>query len=253
MQEGRRELGVLIDRVLHLGAPMARAASLSATMMRAPTGVRAGISATLRAPGISAALGARGVDLNLDLFSFSRAKKVSSEDNGDYPIGNAFWSALETTFGSPIKDENKNLLNAIFNPRLSDRRNEGDRFVPPDMSVSNVKKLGSLLKEEEKVRKSRKGHFFSNKFVMDDAGPLFPSCWKSSVKIAHGQTSKQFVLYKAEEGEFNHVMESVAPVFKNSTEDGTIFRIYKKNRFEIRTTQENDSEEKVGAVFSMKW
>merc|ERR1712242_687468 len=33
------------------GAPMARAASLSATMMRAPTGVRAGISATLRAPG----------------------------------------------------------------------------------------------------------------------------------------------------------------------------------------------------------
>merc|ERR1719499_349707 len=41
------------------GAPMARAASLSATMMRAPTGVRAGISATLRAPGISAALGAR--------------------------------------------------------------------------------------------------------------------------------------------------------------------------------------------------
>merc|ERR1719195_55521 len=41
------------------GAPMARAASLSSTMMRAPTGVRAGISATLRAPGISAALGAR--------------------------------------------------------------------------------------------------------------------------------------------------------------------------------------------------
>merc|ERR1712203_466158 len=60
------------------GAPMARAASLSATMMRAPTGVRAGISATLRAPGISAALGARGVDLNLDQFDLSEAMKVSS-------------------------------------------------------------------------------------------------------------------------------------------------------------------------------
>merc|ERR1712039_317943 len=84
------------------GAPMARAASLSATMMRAPTGVRAGISATLRAPGISAALGARagisatslapsvfpqafraapgalrtarGVDLNLDQFDLSQTR-----------------------------------------------------------------------------------------------------------------------------------------------------------------------------------
>merc|ERR1712242_564116 len=84
------------------GAPMARAASLSATMMRAPTGVRAGISATLRAPGISAALGARagisatslapsvfpqafraapgalrtarGVDLNLDQFDLAQTR-----------------------------------------------------------------------------------------------------------------------------------------------------------------------------------
>merc|ERR1712050_829250 len=75
------------------GAPMARAASLSATMMRAPTGVRAGISATLRAPGISAALGARGVDLNLDQFDLSQATKVSSNEACDAPVGNAFWAA----------------------------------------------------------------------------------------------------------------------------------------------------------------
>merc|ERR1712037_396202 len=106
------------------GAPMARAASLSATMMRAPTGVRAGISATLRAPGISAALGARagisatslapsvfpqafraapgalrtarGVDLNLDQFDLSQAMKVSANETFESPIGNAFWSALDT-------------------------------------------------------------------------------------------------------------------------------------------------------------
>merc|ERR1719422_2783219 len=109
------------------GAPMARAASLSATMMRAPTGVRAGISATLRAPGISAALGARagisatslapsvfpqafraapgalrtarGVDLNLDQFNLSQAMRVSSDDTYDVPIGNEFWSALDTNSG----------------------------------------------------------------------------------------------------------------------------------------------------------
>merc|ERR1712050_140162 len=119
------------------GAPMARAASLSATMMRAPTGVRAGISATLRAPGISAALGARagisatslapsvfpqafraapgalrtarGVDLNLDQFDLSQAAmKVSSNEICDAPVGNEFWSALDTNSG--FEDEYMNLF-----------------------------------------------------------------------------------------------------------------------------------------------
>merc|ERR1719367_1092467 len=144
------------------GAPMARAASLSATMMRAPTGVRAGISATLRAPGISAALGARagisatslapsvfpqafraapgalrtarGVDLNLDQFNLSQAMQVSSEEICDAPIGNEFWSALDGN--AAFEDEYQNLFKAIFNPCLSDRRDEGDRFIPPNMSIS---------------------------------------------------------------------------------------------------------------------
>merc|ERR1712079_412931 len=118
------------------------AASLSATMMRAPTGVRAGISATLRAPGISAALGARagisatslapsvfpqafraapgalrtarGVDLNLDQFNLSQAMKVSSDETCDAPIGNAFWLALDNNSG--FEGEYKSLFNAIFNP-----------------------------------------------------------------------------------------------------------------------------------------
>merc|ERR1719221_1813336 len=157
------------------GAPMARAASLSATMMRAPTGVRAGISATLRAPGISAALGARagisatslapsvfpqafraapgalrtarGVDLNLDQFDLSQAMKVSSDEAFETPTGNAFWSVLEANSG--FEEKYSNLFNAIFNPCLSDRRDEGDRFIPPNMSISYLEKLGNLVKEEE--------------------------------------------------------------------------------------------------------
>merc|ERR1712203_910079 len=124
------------------GAPMARAASLSSTMMRAPTGVRAGISATLRAPGISAALGARagisatslapsvfpqafraapgalrtarGVQFGLDRFDLSQAMKVSSNETFETPIGNAFWSALDTNSG--FDDKYNNLFHAIFNP-----------------------------------------------------------------------------------------------------------------------------------------
>merc|ERR1711870_178258 len=157
------------------GAPMARAASLSATMMRAPTGVRAGISATLRAPGISAALGARagisatslapsvfpqafraapgalrtarGVDLNLDEFDLSQATKVSSDESCDAPIGNEFWSALDTKAG--FDEEYQNLFSSIFNSDLSDRRDEGDRFIPPNMSVSYLEKLRNLVNEEE--------------------------------------------------------------------------------------------------------
>merc|ERR1712113_370986 len=113
--------------------------------MRAPTGVRAGISATLRAPGISAALGARagisatslapsvfpqafraapgalrtarGVDLNLDQFNLSEAMKVSSAEICDVPIGNGFWSALDTNSG--FEDKYQSLFKAIFNTGLS--------------------------------------------------------------------------------------------------------------------------------------
>merc|ERR1719221_1957117 len=159
------------------GAPMARAASLSSTMMRAPTGVRAGISATLRAPGISAALGARagisatslapsvfpqafratpgalrtarGVQFGLDRFSLSQAMKVSSDETCDVPIGNAFWSNLDTNCG--FEEEHMNLFKAIFNPSFSDRREEGDRFIPPKMSMPYLEKLGSLVKEEERA------------------------------------------------------------------------------------------------------
>merc|ERR1712038_934455 len=134
----------------------ARAASLSATMMRAPTGVRAGISATSLAPSVfpqafRAAPGAlrtaRGVDLNLDQFDLSQAMKVSSTETCDAPIGDAFWSALDSKSG--FEGELKDLFNAIFNPSLSDRREEGDRFIPPNMNNSYLEKLGNLVKEEE--------------------------------------------------------------------------------------------------------
>merc|ERR1712187_581900 len=124
----------------------------------ATLGARAGISATSLAPSVfpqafRAAPGAlrtaRGVDLNLDQFDLSQASKVSSTETFDAPTGDAFWSALDSKSG--FEGELKDLFNAIFNSSLSDRREEGDRFIPPNMSSSYLERLGDLVKEEELV------------------------------------------------------------------------------------------------------
>merc|ERR1712060_568461 len=134
-------------------------ATLRAPGISAALGARAGISATSLAPSVfpqafRAAPGAlrtaRGVDLNLDQFDLSQATKVSSDESCDVPIGNAFWSTLDTKSG--LEDDYEKLFKAIFNPSLSDRRDEGDRFVPPNMSSSYLEKLGNLVKEEELVQ-----------------------------------------------------------------------------------------------------
>merc|ERR1712032_247058 len=48
-----------------------------------------------------------------------------------------------------------------------------------------------------------------------------------------------------------HVIQSATPMFDKSTEDGMRFRVYKVGSLEVRTTQELDGKETVGAVFSV--
>merc|ERR1719359_437004 len=52
--------------------------------------------------------------------------------------------------------------------------------------------------------------------------------------------------------EAEQVLKSTAPTFHKNTEDGTSFRIYKVGTVEVRTTQEYDGTEVVGAVFSVR-
>merc|ERR1712099_194647 len=100
---------------------------LRAPGISAALGARAGISATSLAPSVfpqafRAAPGAlrtaRGVDLNLDQFNLSQAMKVSSNETYDAPVGNAFWSVLDTD--SEFEDKHMSLFKAVFNPCLSD-------------------------------------------------------------------------------------------------------------------------------------
>merc|ERR1712232_480117 len=110
----------------------------------------------------------------------------SNSLGGELAIGNAFWSSVCDDSKSPLKDKDKSLLMDIFNPFLSDRRDEGDKFMPPDNSFLYVNQLRNLVREEKSVQEQRKDKFLSNDFVVDNAGPLFPSSWTSGFKVARG-------------------------------------------------------------------
>ena len=51
---------------------------------------------------------------------------------------------------------------------------------------------------------------------------------------------------------FSDVLPSAAPEFQKSTEDGTVFRIYRLGSLEVRTIQEPEGNEQIGVVFSSR-
>merc|ERR1740129_1306265 len=185
----------------------------------------------LRAVNISG-VDPRGVDLNLNNFDLSKATRVASEvaapqvaQDACAAIGQAFWSSIDSTDGSVFKEEDRILLAGLFNKRLSDRRDDGDQFVPPDTSVTYMQRIGSLMKEEEAVVAQRKRRFFSKKFVAECPGPLFPSSWKNYIDIERKTSSSpdECMLhdrpeYISQPSVFDHVIQSATPVFDKSSE-----------------------------------
>mmetsp|Transcript_71949 Transcript_71949/g.232792 ORF Transcript_71949/g.232792 Transcript_71949/m.232792 type:complete len:363 (-) Transcript_71949:158-1246(-) len=202
-----------------------------------------------------------GVDLNLDEFNLSAPTQlerenfcVQLEDGAD--ISGAFWQNLRNDAPSMFSEEDKRLLRRIFNPRLSDRSEEGDVFIPPETSSAYVQKLRCLVNEEETLMQQRKDHFFSKAFNQEQPGSLFPSSWMSSVEISRQETTTKPGStwharpdLKAQAHMFEQALESAVPVFEKSTEDGTQFRIYRFGSLEVRTTQD-EGFETIGAVFS---
>merc|ERR1712203_779067 len=137
----------------------------------------------------------KGVDLNLGAFDLSDTVPLAQEDStrswaGDFKssdpslvVGSAFWASVDGDAESALTEEDKQLLRSIFNPSFSDRRDEADAFVPPDTSMSYIRKLRDLVKNEEMVRQERKDHFFSTRFSINDAGSVFPRSWTASIEI----------------------------------------------------------------------
>jgi hypothetical protein len=249
--------------------PARLGAALSAASIGAPriTGLGAAVSAMSSAPRL------QGVDLRLDKFDLSEAKRVSLEAReGSWgsqvkslddccAVGSSFFAAVDGS-KNLFKDEDRELLRKVFHPTLSDRRKEGDLFVPPDASYSYVHKLRSLVKEEDWVRESRKNAFFAHTFAMGNPGTLFPHSWTPSFEIARGQQPApdkqlQGILiprpeYKGQAAALLEHVRSSAPVFDKSAEDGLRFRIYRLGSLEVRTTKESGGDEIIGAVFSIR-
>jgi len=201
----------------------------------------------------------RGVDLNLDQFSFSEPTRVEglSWGSSDHEVkcaslGNSFWSSLES--GADFNDDAKMLLNKVFNPQLSDRREEGEHFVPPETTHDYVKSLSALVNEEQQTCEQRKEHFLSQEFSVSNPGELFPKSWVPSVEIVsekEGNGNLQVRSdYLAQSEKFAHALTSTTPTFERTSEDGVCYRIYELGSLQVRTTQESDEQEIVGAVYS---
>jgi len=235
-------------------------------------------------PALSAAMSAgapldvarlQGVDLRLDQFDLSEVKRVSLEAQAGswgseakaldecVEMGSAFFECLDGSH-KLFKDDDLALLKNVFNPALADRRSEGDLFIPPDASYSHVQKLRELVKEEETVQERRKELFFSVDFLMGDPGRNFPRSWTPTFEITHGRRSipapegqSQGVLhlrpeYKDQTLLLDCALKTSAPIFDKCTEEGLRFRIYRAGSLEVRTTQEREGREIVGAVFSIR-
>merc|ERR1719210_2151336 len=119
-----------------------------------------------------------GVDLNLDEFNLSAPTEVARSDiiarlDEGADISAAFWMNLEDDVPSMFTEEDRLLLKQVFNPALSDRQDEGDRFIPPDASREYVQRLRSLVLEEQSVQEQRMDLFFNKTFDSENAGPMF--------------------------------------------------------------------------------
>jgi len=206
----------------------------------------------------------RGVDLNLGKFDLTATAKVTGEAavwgsdlQACTPVASAFWPSIDDKAATAFGAHDKKLLSEIFHPVLSDRRQEGDRFVPPETSFDYMQKLKALVQEEKKMQEKRKMHFFSSSFVIGAAGPLFPSSWTERVEIARADAAAKAAAplkprpdLLAQAALLEPTMKSVTPTFKEITEEGLTFRIYRLGSLEVRTTQEHGGKEEVGVVFS---
>jgi hypothetical protein len=237
--------------------------------MAVPLGQATLSSVPLGATVASMSESKRGVDLNLDEFSLTEAKTASEERQlGDWGFcqvssGNLsasmvdeFWASVDgRAKASSFLEEGKQLLWRVFNPHLSDRRDEGDLFVPPSTNFSHVQSLIDLTTDEQYFRQQRASHFCSADFSKSSPGFLFPRTWICSVEVSNGPWPEEGLRSSKLHAVQDHTLSTsalklITPTFDKYADDGTRFRIYTVGSLEVRTVQEHDSAEVIGAVFS---
>jgi len=209
----------------------------------------------------------QGVDLSLSKFDLSAPTKAAAEDpagswgfqsaDGGASLGAAFWSSVDGGSEASLREEDRSLLRAVYNPHLSDRREEGNHFVPPDASAAYVRNLRQLVAQEAQVRAQRKERFLGKDFAEGEPGPLFPPSWTPAFELARRLPGSapaagpaRLRRYTGKAPVSLEDLRPAAPAFDKAAEDGTRFRVYRRGGLEVRTTQEPDGQEAIGAVFS---
>jgi hypothetical protein len=234
--------------------PSAKFPSALASRMKMTAGAIGQLGLGVGAAGKPMPLDPAGVDLNLDGFSLDEPVPVCAEASGPCGAGlaGAFWSNLEGSSEAAFNAEDKKLLKSIFNPNLSDRREEGDGFVPPDFNREYMEQLHALVTQEEAMRLKRTEHFLSPDFCPDEPGPLFPYSWAATHGISKARVSSQALQLCSDFTEDMFDLKVTTPEFEKTTEDGLRFRMYKFGSLDVRTVQEHDGKEVIGAVFSSR-
>ncbi|CAK0847784.1 unnamed protein product [Prorocentrum cordatum] len=221
------------------------------------------VTGGLRTPAMRAAVSMRaggvprGVDLNLDGFEFSETERVSdivlSDAGSATPMGSSFWQMIDDhdPEESLFADKDVELLRAVFHPRLSDRRAEGDLFVPPPTCGAHAARLRALVREEAAVQDQRRRHFFSAKFDERSVGALFPFSWQDPFRAQAAPPRLRLRADLLEQaGELAGALGAAVATFDKLTEEGSRFRAYRAGDLELRTCQEAGGPETVGAVLA---
>jgi len=162
---------------------------------------------------------------------------------------------------SAVPGKDVGLLRRVFNPVLSDRRSEGQAFLPPQTSFEYMQILRSLVEEEESTQQRRRTHFMSKDFSATAPGQLFPLSWTSEVEVMKRKGEVNPFLAPTKKPcdiaplapVLEYGLKAVAPKFKKVTEDGVAYRIYRLGKKEVRTIQQEEARrEEIAAVFELE-
>eukprot|EP00403_Amphidinium_massartii_P030493 CAMPEP_0178387574 /NCGR_PEP_ID=MMETSP0689_2-20121128/9144_1 /TAXON_ID=160604 /ORGANISM="Amphidinium massartii, Strain CS-259" /LENGTH=957 /DNA_ID=CAMNT_0020007943 /DNA_START=58 /DNA_END=2931 /DNA_ORIENTATION=+ len=138
--------------------------SLEVTPGRPEAGQRPARPRPGRRPPRRAPIDPQGVDLGLEEFNLSEATKVDGAarassltlvPTSSRRLVDGFWEELDNCKSNLLGDAARQLLSSIYDPALSDRREEGSLFIPVETDAAYLAHLRNLVREEEAVRQVR--------------------------------------------------------------------------------------------------
>lgn len=198
----------------------------------------------------------RGVDLALGDFPLDAAVPAPEASEGTWRAlgpgqSEAFWRALGGADQHDISERDLHFLRRVLSPHMSDRRDEGERFVPPDPSFDYVQKLLALTKREEVLGEQRAELFSSADFAMPSPGPAFPASWAAVIGSAQCEGLEKLPLPEGPEGPaLEDLLRGAVEVFDRAAEDGARFRVYRAGALQLRTLQPPGLEARLCALLA---